>query len=136
MAFEFTIDTQTNVIRETWTGSVDISELYESCKQEWSHPDYRRNMSMLSDFRAAKIEITEDELKEFAQFMGNQEAVLRHAIIVGRESGFGLARIFKLLSESTSPYWDSLRVFFDLKTGELWVKSGMPPHPSNANIAR
>jgi hypothetical protein len=131
MAFDFTIDVPANLIRETWTGRIDLAQLYESCRLEWAHPDYRRNMNMISDFRAAQIEITEQELGEFAQFMGQEEAVQRHAIVVRREAGFGLVKVFEMLSESTSPYWESLRVFFDYKNGEVWVLSGLPPLRSN-----
>jgi hypothetical protein len=70
-------------------------------------------------------------LGEFAPFMGAEEAVQRHAIIVRRHAGFGLAKVFTTLSQSTSPYWESLRVFFDYKNGEVWVLSGLPPLASN-----
>lgn len=133
MAFEFTIDVSANLIRETWTGRADVAQHYESCWQEWAHADYRRNMNMISDFRNAELAVTRSELGEFAQFMGKEEAVLRHAIIVKRQAGFGLARIFEMLSQSSSPYWESLRVFFDYRNGEVWVMSGLPPLASTTN---
>jgi hypothetical protein len=132
MAFEFTIDTHANLIRETWTGHVDLEQFYECARQQWAHPDYRQQMSMISDLRAAEIDISEADLAEFAEFMGKGEAVLRHAIIVKVDTGFHLAKVFEALSESTSPYWESLRVFLDYRNGEVWAKSGLPPHPASA----
>ena len=125
MPFQFVIDIPANLIRETWTGSVCLENLFESCKLEWADPRYRKQMSMLSDFRAARIDITHEELRGFADFMGRQEAVQRHAIVVSRQVGFGLARMFTSLSEASSPYWDSLRVFFDFDEAERWVAT--PP---------
>ena len=87
MPFVFVIDGAGNQIRETWTGTVTAAELRESCRQEWADPAYRRGMDMLSDFSQATLDITHDELRRFAQFIGQQEAVRRHAIVVGRLVG-------------------------------------------------
>jgi len=50
MPFKFEFDKTVGVIRETWTGTVDLKEIKDSCLQEWAHPDYRRRMPMISDF--------------------------------------------------------------------------------------
>jgi hypothetical protein len=121
MPFQFVIDTAANLIRETWTGPVTLDNLFESCKLEWADPAYRKGMNMLSDFRAARIEVSHEELRGFADFMGRQEAVQRHAIVVSRQVGFGVARMFTSLSEASSPYWNSLRVFFDFDEAARWV---------------
>src|ERR1044071_7855505 len=126
MPFQFVIDIPANLIRETWTGSVGLQQLFESCQLEWADPAYHKDMNMLSDFRAAKLEVSHEELRGFADFMGRQEAVQRHAIVVSRQVGFGVARMFTSLSEASSPYWNSLRVFFDFDEAERWVAS-VPP---------
>jgi hypothetical protein len=131
-SFQFVIDVPANLIRETWSGPVNLQQLFDSCHLEWAHPNYRKQMNMLSDFRTAKLEISHEELRGFADFMGRQEAVQRHAIVVSRQVGFGLARMFTSLSEASSPYWDSLRVFFDFDEAERWVVAtpagaGAPP---------
>jgi hypothetical protein len=100
---------------------VDVAQLYESCKQEWADPTYRKNMNMISDFRSAELEISFDEMRMFAAFIGTEEAVQRHAIVVTRQVGYGLARMFTSLSEASSPYWDSLRVFFEFDAADDWV---------------
>ena len=121
MPFAFEIDGAGNQIREIWTGTVTAAELRESCRQEWADPAYRRGMDMLSDFSAATLDITHDELRRFAQFIGQQEAVRRHAIVVGRQVGYGVARMFGSLSEVSSPYWNSLRVFNSREAAERWL---------------
>jgi hypothetical protein len=128
MAFQFVIDVPANLIRETWAGPVSLQNLFDSCKLEWADPNYRKQMNMLSDFRAARLEISHEELRGFADFMGRQEAVQRHAIVVSRQVGFGVARMFTSLSEASSPYWDSLRVFFDFDEAERWV--AIQPNPA------
>jgi hypothetical protein len=130
MAFQFVIDIPGNVIRETWTGVVNLQQLFESCQQEWSDPSYRKQMNMLSDFRAARLAVSHEELRGFADFMGRQEAVQRHAIVVARQVGFGVARMFTSLSEASSPYWNSLRVFFDFEEAERWVVAVPPGTPA------
>jgi hypothetical protein len=126
MTFHYVIDIPANLIRETWNGSVNLQQLFDSCQLEWSDANYRKQMNMLSDFRAAKLEISHEELRGFADYMGRQEAVRRHAIVVSRQVGFGVARMFTSLSEASSPYWNSLRVFFDFDEAERWVVS-IPP---------
>jgi hypothetical protein len=121
MPFQFVIDLRANLIRETWSGSVNLEQLFDSCQLEWADPNYRKQMNMLSDFRAAKLEISHEELRGFADYMGRQEAVQRHAIVVSRQVGFGVARMFTSLSEASSPYWNSLRVFFDFGEAERWL---------------
>ena len=128
MPFVFVIDGAGNQIRETWTGTVTADELRESCRQEWADPAYRRGMDMLSDFSAATLDVSHDELRRFAQFIGQQEAVRRHAIAVGRQVGYGVARMFGSLSEVSSPYWSSLRVFNSLEEAARWLAVD-PPAP-------
>lgn len=125
MPFSYVIDVEHNVIRETYTGDVQLEELYEMCRQQWRDPLYRPGLNMLTDFRSARMQITYDEMQAFAVFIGRQESVQRHAIVVGREVGYGLARMFTALSEATSPYWDSLRVFFNFDDANHWVMTGV-----------
>ena len=123
MTFQYVIDISTNLIRETWSGSVNLQQLFDCSQLEWADPNYRKQMNMLSDFRAAKLDISHEELRGFADYLGRHEAVQRHAIVVSRQVGFGVARMFTSLSEASSPYWNSLRVFFDFDEAERWVIS-------------
>jgi len=123
MPLQYVIDIPENLIRETWSGSVNLEQLFDSCQLEWADPNYRKLMNMLSDFRAAKLDVSHEELRGFADYMGRHEAVQRHAIVVSRQVGFGVARMFTSLSEASSPYWNSLRVFFDFDEAERWLST-------------
>jgi hypothetical protein len=123
MPFEFVIDTHAKVIRETWTGIVDLAQLKDSCRQEWAHPDYRKNLHMLSDFSLANVEMTTSEIWTFVRWFGAQESVGKHALVVSREVGFGLARMFLSISEDTKKHFDSMHIFYSLAEAEAWVVS-------------
>lgn len=121
MPFSYTIHPDLNLIHEVWTDAIDISQLYARCKAEWADPRYSKRMDLLSDFRGAQTDISHEQMSEFAQYMDREEAVRRHAIVVTRRLGFGLARMFEALSGSTSPYWDELRVFTDIEAANVWI---------------
>src|SRR5689334_4599933 len=92
MPFAFEIDTAANVVRETWTGRVDLAQFKDSCLQEWAHRDYKRRMPMNSDFRQAVSGIDAKDVTQFAMWFGDKDPPSKHAIVVGREMGFGFAR--------------------------------------------
>jgi len=94
MPFTFEIDKAASVIRETWTGRVDIAQMKESCLKEWVHHVYKRGMHMISDFRQATSSIDAKDVVQFALWFGDKDPPAKHAIVVGRESGFGFAKMF------------------------------------------
>jgi hypothetical protein len=131
MAFEFVIDCASNTIRETWTERVDFAQLKESSRQEWAHPDYRTGMHMICDFRLAKMDLTADEVWEFASWFGERESVTKHAIVVSREAGFGMSRMFASISATPAAgqeHGDHVRVFYSLEAAEAWI-SGVESKP-------
>ena len=123
MPFEFAIDKQAKVIRETWTGSIDLVQLKDSCRQEWAHPDYQKHLNMLSDFSRAKVEVTASEIWTFVRWFGAQEVLGKHALVVSREVGFGLARMFSSISEDTKKHFQSMRIFYSTSDAEHWLAS-------------
>jgi len=124
MPFEFVIDVPGNVIREKWSGTITLEELYDSCRQELAHPDFSKGMHLLSDFREAQSEFNHEELMEFAQYMAQTLPTLRHAVIVSRRVGFGVARMFGSMIEASSASPSPHRVFFDADEAEQWL---IPP---------
>jgi hypothetical protein len=121
MPFEFVIDKQAKVIRETWTGSIDLAQLKDSCRQEWAHPDYQRQLHMLSDFSRAQVDVTSNEIWTFVRWFGAQEALGKHALVVSREVGFGLARMFSSISEDAKKHFESMRIFYSTDAAEEWL---------------
>jgi len=132
MPYEFVIDVPNNVIRETWTGSATMAQLKESSRQEWAHPDYHQDMNMLSDFRRCIVEITVEEMWGYVSWFGQQESLRRHALVVAREVGFGLARMFSSISEGQKHYSESLQVFYDYAEAEAWLVSARTPKPKDS----
>ena len=128
MAYEFAIDTAANLIRETWIGRVDLAQLKQSSREEWEHPDYRKNMNMIVDFRQAKMEITADDVWEFAAWFNQRESLTKLATVVSREVSFGMLRMFASISAASGGVNDSnVRVFYSLAAAEAWIaRDGAP----------
>jgi hypothetical protein len=123
MPFQFEIDTAANIVRETWTGNVTLAELKDSSRKEWAHPDFHPDMHMLSDFRSCVVEISTEQMWGFVSFMSQQDTKGRHALVVSREVGFGLARMYSSISEGLTHNADKLQVFYEYADAEAWLKS-------------
>jgi hypothetical protein len=125
MAYEFVIDTAANIIRETWTGRVDLAQLKQSSREEWEHPDYRKNMNMIVDFRQAKMDITADDVWEFATWFNQRESLTKLATVVSREVGFGMLRMFASISTASGGGVNdnNVRIFYSLAAAEAWIAS-------------
>jgi hypothetical protein len=121
MAYQFVIDPAANVIRETWTGRVDLEQLKQSSREEWAHPDYRKNMDMIVDFREARMDITPDDVWEFAEWFNPRESLGKLATVVSREASFGILRMFGSISENMSAEQNNVRVFYSLAAAEAWI---------------
>jgi hypothetical protein len=141
MPYSFVIDNNAEVIRETWIGTFDLDELIESCHVEWAHPDYRSGLKMLSDFRNARGELTADDVLKFASWFSNDEAPVRHAIVVRRERAFDFANMFSMIRESVETQVvqarpapqqaaesvaraSQTRLFFSYAEADAWIVEG------------
>jgi hypothetical protein len=127
MSFEFTIDTAAQIIRETWTDTVDLTQLKESSRSEWQHPDYHKNLHMIADFRQAKVDLSSNDIWTFVRWFSQNESLGKLAVVVSREVGFGLARMFSSISEDNKQFSESMRVFYSLDAAEAWIASQDPP---------
>jgi len=121
MPFSFVIDTSANLIRETWTGSVDVEQLRESCRQEWAHPRYRQGMPLISDFRNAENALSADEVLQFASWFSCEDKPLRHAIVVVREAGLDMANIYSMIADCPTDPRSETQIFFSYAAAENWV---------------
>jgi hypothetical protein len=127
MPFTFEIDQATGVIHETWTGRVDLAQMKDSCLKEWAHRDYKRRMHMISDFRQAASSVEAKDVVQFALWFGDKDPPAKHAIVVGRESGFGFAKMFSLMSNAAKNTSNSTQVFYSLDAAREWL--GLSPKP-------
>jgi len=124
MAYKFIIDAKANLIRETWTDRVDLAQMKESSEREWAHPDYRKDMDMIVDFRQARMDLTTDEVWDFAAWFSERESLSMMAVVVSREAAYGMARMFQSINSAQSPAAgtvDNARVFYSLEAAEAWL---------------
>jgi hypothetical protein len=128
MPFTFEIDKTIGVIRETWSGLVDMGQIKTSCLQEWAHPDYKGRMPLISDFRQATANISPQDVVQFALWFGDKDTPARHAIVVGREFGFGFAKMFALMSDAAKSESNATRVFKSYEAADEWI--GKPARSS------
>src|SRR4051812_35240223 len=120
MPFEFEIDTAAGVIRERWSGNVDLAQLKESCRQEWAHPDYRKHLHMICDFSGTTVNLSSSDIWTFVRWFGQNESLGKFALVVSREVGFGLARMFSSISEDSKQYSESMQIFYSAADAEAW----------------
>jgi hypothetical protein len=122
MPFSFEIDKRAGVIRETWTGPVDLAQLEESCRLEWRHPDYDKRHKLISDFREAQAALSADDVLKFASWFSGEDPPPKHAIIVARDTGLTLASAFAMICDSVQAQSRSAtRLFFSLSSAERWL---------------
>ena len=124
MPYTFTIDCQSSVIREVWHGCLDLQQLMDSCRDQWSHPDYRKGLNILSDFRRARSHLTADDVLTFASWFSNEEAPPKHAIVVRRQRALDYAGIFSMIRDSINISQNSTRLFFSCMQAESWLIGG------------
>ena len=123
MPFKIEFDNTLGVIRETWTGQVGLDEIKASCLEEWAHPDYRRRMPMISDFRIATTSMNSKDVLQFALWFGDKDPPSRHAIVVAREVGFGFAKMFALMSDAAKSESNATKVFYSYEEADAWIRA-------------
>ena len=121
MPYTFLIDSENNVIREKWRGTFDLDQLMESSCREWSHPDYRKGLNILSDFRRARAKLTADEMLKFASWFSNDNAPAKVAIVVRRQRALDFANMFSMIRECTEANQCGTRLFFSYHQAESWL---------------
>ena len=134
MPYTFSIDKSANVIRETWTGTLDLEQLMESCYAEWAHPDFRQGMAILSDFRLARGQMSADDVLKFASWFTIDNAPSRVAIVVRRERTLDFAGMFSLIQESDKRESCQTRMFFSYFEADTWVTSGTENSPVERHV--
>lgn len=58
---------------------------------------------------------------QFALWFGDKDPPSKHAIVVGRESGFGFAKMFALLSDAAKHESNATKVFYSYEEAEAWI---------------
>ena len=68
MPFEYSIDPDRNLLRETVTGTVTTAELRAFASKQVRDPLYRRGLRVVSDYTRAQAEISLQEMAEFVRW--------------------------------------------------------------------
>jgi hypothetical protein len=122
MPYEYSIDPEKNLLRETVTGKVTTEGLREFALRQARDPLYRRGLRLVSDYTRAQAEISYQEMSDFVRWLSTNVHHTRQAIVVTRQLEFALARMFEQLSEGEdAKRRGRLRVFRDLAAAEAWA---------------
>ena len=84
-------------------------------------PEWKRHMNVVSDLRNARIDLTAQEMNEFANWVRQRDTAKLLAIAVSRSLEFGMSRMYQTLTEPDD--YEDTKVFHDLTEAEKWVES-------------
>jgi len=116
------IDETLGLRTHTASGELTFTHLREVLEDVYSDPELVQRMNVLWDLRDATPRITAEEVNKLAEFVGSgwgASSKNRAAIVVSRDFGFGMARMYELLlSNKTS---NSIMVFRDLDEAKTWL---------------
>ena len=120
MKYAYEIIPERGLIKETWNGPITKQDLIEAIYRLIADPQWEKQMNVIADFRNAKLELTTQEMYEYADWVRQKDSTKYLAIVVSRTLDFGMSRMFEMLTEPDH-YKDS-RVFFDLADAEQWIE--------------
>ena len=119
MTHAFEIDIEHGVLRESFVGTVDGNVLKEANTEISANPSFQKGLNFLTDLRRAKITMGYEEMLRHVSNLPDH-GIRKQAFIVDSDVGFGMARMFEMLSENTGLY-DESRVFKNLEEGLEWL---------------
>ena len=121
MPWAFRIDTDRGLAEIRFSGDLSPDEVYAAFQELAERPDFRPEMSVLSDHTAAVG--TTDWSAEAVRFLARRlplfEGRARRAFVMETKVGFGLARMFELVRERHRSA--AIRVFRDAAEARGWL---------------
>lgn len=117
-----------DVIIATGTGNLGFLEALEGAVSVWERRDWK-GRSIVWDFREARLEMTGDSVREFAEFVTNHQPLARPArvaLVVSTESDFGMARMFEAFRED---FATEVRVFRGYEDAVAWASAARGVEP-------
>jgi hypothetical protein len=113
-----------DMLRIVGEGHYSAGELKDLLLAAISDPRTTPGMPTLMDIRASEATRTTDELVSVVDFFGSKKdprVPLRCAVVATTDLRYGLSR---MASAYVERYGVDLRVFRDVDSAELWLKSG------------
>ncbi|MGH7648865.1 MAG: hypothetical protein ACREND_12160 [Gemmatimonadaceae bacterium] len=127
MPITYSVDTSRDIIFETWTGTINASDLAAYWREYLADPEVMKCRRTLVDLRAATIVFTGQQLADLIEsiavpMLGGLKWAT--AVLVAAPAQFGTARQYQVFAES---YSDDA-IFFDEKSALEWLER---QHPDN-----
>lgn len=123
-AVAFTILSARNLVVQRLSGTIGVRELRTLALGVRNDPLYRERMSILTDLRRAKLDVSYEDTLDYVGFLANLGAVGRHAVIVNDQLNFGLVRMFEQVSEAVVQR-EQFRIFFDTTAAAGWLHGAL-----------
>jgi hypothetical protein len=128
MKYQVYIDKALNVLFDRHEGEITYQAFRDSIRELYEHPDWQKGLDVISDLREASLVLSSSEMRQIiTSFMVDDEAN-KLAVVVSRDSEFGMARMFEILSEETN-IWKEYKIFRDMAEAKKWLGIGNYTNP-------
>jgi len=119
MSHTFVIDTENNILRESFTGIVDLNALTEANTSIISDPRFKKGLNFLTDLRGTNIAMGYKEMSMHVWKLLDL-GVKKQAFIVSRDIEFAISRMFEMLADEKVHY-EEVRIFREVEDGLAWL---------------
>lgn len=124
MPITTSIDTETGLRTHVLIGAVSLEELKDALREVYERPDFRPEADTLCDLCQADLgQFSHAAVKGIVDYVAKHRGAppgARTAVVVGRDLGFGLARMYEqMLMASTNL---RVRVFRDMDEAMAWLE--------------
>ena len=124
MPIETRIDTETGLRTHVLIGSVSQEEVEDALGEVYSRPDFLPDADTLCDLREANLgQLSHTVIKSIADYVAKNRGAksgARTAVVVGRDLGFGLARMYEQMLMASTDL--RVRVFRDTDEAMAWLE--------------
>ncbi len=124
MPIETKIDTETGLRTHVLIGAVPLEELKAALGEVYARPDFRPEADTLCDLRQADLgQFSHAVVKDVVDYVAEHRGAppgARTAVVVGRDFGFGLARMYEQMLVASADV--RVMVFRDTEEAMAWLK--------------
>lgn len=118
MPIRHEIDTERGVVITTVEGVVSEQDMRDQPAAMYAHPDFSEEYDRLVDLRGVeRFEVSADAIHGLARRTRAADGT-RRALVVARDVGYGLARMYQTLRANESEF---NRVFRSLEEARAWL---------------
>jgi hypothetical protein len=122
MPLRIKVDPQANLITVTGIGRLTCRDFIASLEERLGYPQYKPDMDILHDLRAASIDITLQELKQaiavFKNHQSERGTKFRFAVVTSTVGTHGISHLYRAYAEELP---EEIRVFQDIAEAKQWL---------------